>query len=784
MQWSISQNVIDSESVYLRTNKSVFELGEDLWFSATIVNSQGLFPSNLNTSLFVELREKSENRIVIKEIYEIVDGFSEGHIFLPDTLQQGEYSLFAFTRNSLARGQPIVKSILLKPRIIPSVLINVDFEDAFQSDHGVFLPTVKTVLRSGEPIQNAKINAELWKGNKRQMRFKTTTNAKGNSSLTFTKVGSLDGVSLKVDVTTSNGSEQLFIPIELPSQKKKVQFNLMPEGGSLVSNITSQVAFMAVDQSGLPFEIDSAIVKDERGEIITSFKSQHNGMGSFSFLPFSNKQYTVQIIRPKVDSVYSFPQVQEKGYVLNLFRQSDKQLDFTIKRDRRSNKDSLLFTIEQRGLTLYQSQIIVAGEGLLIQVPTVSFPKGIIKVTIANNKMQTLAERLVFVNQQKSLNISYELNSVNFTTKENVVVKFKVTDHKGLPVQASLGMSVVDEIYASVFDEDHMLSFFFLSNEIQGRVHSPKSYFTEDFSQNLTRLNLLLLTQGWRNYVWSQEVKNPFTAHDLRIAVQMDPESLGKRHLKNLEDQRIQIISVYNASIFNVDNNGEVQLTDSLLYWSKGARIFFKADDLEGVKLKFNTPFDLTGKWGLDHFSFSNRIIKSSKNWNILPQIDNDVTRLDDFVVESSQDGYGVNYGGRGPIFGDNSDYVCMYNILNCRNHLTGRKPKDGEQLMIDGMLRTYVAPRDAIINTTSFTGYYQNPQLYEPDYDAIPENRVFTDFRNSLLWRPNLITDENGEVTVSFFTSDIRSIFNVHIDALGVNGAMGVLEYDIKVLK
>uniref|UniRef100_UPI004047F682 hypothetical protein n=2 Tax=Roseivirga sp. TaxID=1964215 RepID=UPI004047F682 len=773
----------NDESVYLQLNKSVFELGEDLWFGATILNSQSLLPSSTNSSLFVELRSKSENDLVFKEIFEIADGFTEGHIFLSDTLKQGEYSLFAFTRNSLADKNPKAKSILLKSRIVPTILIDVNFDNTTIVDQNTVSSKIKVFLKSGEAIVGAKINAELWKDNKRIARVKVTTDNTGESVINFTKLKTLDNLTLKIDVDSNSGKEQLVLPVRQSSDSTKIQFNLMPEGGSLVTNIATQLAFKAVDQSGMPFEIDSAVVIDENDAVVTSFKSQHHGMGRFSFLPMPSKQYSVAIILPKVDSVYAFPTIFESGYILNLFRQTKEGLFFAIKRNEKVEKDSLTFKIEQRGITLYESRIMVSDNGAILQVPIAAFPTGIIKAGIADSKGQKLAERLIFVNQQKRLNISYKVNEPNFTSKEKVEIKLKVTDEVGLPVQSAMGMSVVDEVFKSVFNEDNIVSFFFLTNEIKGRVHEPKSYFTDQTEVDISNLDLLLLTQGWRSYRWTNRPTQELTNSELKVSVKIDPNSVGKRVVKNLDRQSIQVISVYGVATLGTDKMGEVLLTDSLLYWSKGARIFFKPDNLVGAYLKFQTPFDLTSTWPLDQFSHQIRGFTSNKNWNILPQIDNDVTILDDFVLVSKHDDYGVLYGGKGPLKGNSTDYVCQYNILNCKNHKMGRKPRDGEQLMINGVLRTYVSPKD-VADIPYFTGYYQNPVIYEPDYDKIPENRVFTDFRNSLVWRPNIITDENGEALVTFFTSDIRSIFNVHLDAYGSNGQMGALQFDIKVLK
>ncbi|KYG85788.1 hypothetical protein AWW67_00695 [Roseivirga seohaensis] len=779
-----AQTPSNEQSIYLQLNKSVFELGEDLWFSATVLNAQSLLPSRQDSSLFVELRSKAENQVVFKEIFEISNGFAEGHIFLADTLKQGEYSLFAFTRNSFSDEVKKAKSILLKSRITPSILVDVNFDNALMTKENSLSPKVKVVRRSGELVKNAKINAEIWNENKRVARVKTTTDSLGIAIPIFSKLKTFENLVLKIDVDSDLGEEQFELPVTLPTNTQRIQFNLMPEGGNLVQGVSSQIAFKAVQQNGTPINIDSAVVIDEKGALVTSFKSRHNGMGSFYFLPLPSKQYSVSIIAPKIDSIFNFPQIYEAGFVLNVSKQTENEVLFAVKKSEGFEGDSLTFRIEQRGQLFYESKIIMSGDGTLVKIPTQSLPRGILKANLSNSAGQILSERLVFVNNQNSLNITYKLNKANYTTKERVDLKLKVTDNQGAPVQTVLGLSVVDEIFKSVFDEDNIVSFFYLSNEIRGQVHNPKSYFSGDLKRDRDNLDLLMLTQGWRSYRWPRILSENLTDSDLKVTVKINPNSVSKKVLKALDQQKIQVVSMFGASILSTDKSGELLISDSMLYWSKGGKMFFKTDQLEGALLNFHTPFDATVKWSWDMLDQQKRIFASTKNWNVLPQIENDVKRLDDFVVEATQDQYGVAGGhARNIIEGKNTDYVCTFDILNCRNHSFGRKPRDGERLYINGVLKTYRAPKEAN-STTYFNGYYGIPEVYEPDYDKVPEDRVFTDFRNSLIWRPSILTNENGEATVSFFTSDIRSIFNVHIDAYGDNGQMGALKFDIKVLK
>jgi hypothetical protein len=60
--------------------------------------------------------------------------------------------------------------------------------------------------------------------------------------------------------------------------KNKFEVSFFPEGGSLVDNVPSVVGFKAVNASGSSCDV-SGEVYSSTGELVTTFKSVHKGMG-------------------------------------------------------------------------------------------------------------------------------------------------------------------------------------------------------------------------------------------------------------------------------------------------------------------------------------------------------------------------------------------------------------------------------------------------------------------------------------------------------------------------
>ncbi len=65
--------------------------------------------------------------------------------------------------------------------------------------------------------------------------------------------------------------------------------------------------------------------------------------------------------------------------------------------------------------------------------------------------------------------------------------------------------------------------------------------------------------------------------------------------------------------------------------------------------------------------------------------------------------------------------------------------------------------------------GYYPKREFITPTADEM--SLGLDDNRNTLLWNPKTETDENGELEVEFYTSDISSVFYIDCVSYQQNG-------------
>ena len=94
-------------------------------------------------------------------------------------------------------------------------------------------------------------------------------------------------IFLKKIITIINVQKRITLPAIKPSNKFDLQF--FPEGGNLVKNLLSKIAFKGTDDHGQGIEFTGFLL--DNNDTLLTFKPAHAGMGSFSFTPLANHSY-------------------------------------------------------------------------------------------------------------------------------------------------------------------------------------------------------------------------------------------------------------------------------------------------------------------------------------------------------------------------------------------------------------------------------------------------------------------------------------------------------------
>ena len=79
-------------------------------------------------------------------------------------------------------------------------------------------------------------------------------------------------------------------------------------------------------------------------------------------------------------------------------------------------------------------------------------------------------------------------------------------------------------------------------------------------------------------------------------------------------------------------------------------------------------------------------------------------------------------------------------------------------------------------------SGFYKEQKFYEPPYDnyAVREAR-FTDNRATIYWNGQVITDDTGKATISFYTADLKNDYTVTVQGITEKGELIFKTYTLK---
>src|SRR5262249_39237242 len=95
-----------------------------------------------------------------------------------------------------------------------------------------------------------------------------------------------------------------------------------------------------------------------------------------------------------------------------------------------------------------------------------------------------------------------------YLPREKVEMTLEATDDRELPVPAHLSLAVVDDKLLSFADDKsgNILAKLLLEPDIKGRVEEAKFYFDPQEPKADSALDYLLMTSGWRRFVWKEVI--------------------------------------------------------------------------------------------------------------------------------------------------------------------------------------------------------------------------------------------------------------------------------------
>lgn len=447
---SIGQNIVaknsDSipsiiEKVYLHTDRSFFNLGESLWYKAYLTEAKENKLLNHSNLLYVELIS-SDSTIVKRNTTFINNGIGHGDFMLTDSVG--------------------VSAGTYQLRAYTNWMRNFNDNFVFKKEIEIVNLNEKKELNSTEDLKPLK---------------KTKANEKKDAII----------------------------------DEKVIDLQFFPEGGSLISGVPATVAFKATDKNGFPINIEGNIIDSNKNKV-ASFKSIHDGMGKFKFIPSPNEIYVAETTNfDDIQTTVQLPPTEMYGYSLSISK-LDKKIIGSIKTNAKTlnNKPNSTFRIvlSIRGEIYFEGAVSVSKLNSVFLLPTNDIPSGIAQVTIFDEEGKPHGERLTYIdNENNNINVTVnaDKNEYNVKEKVNLLVSAKTKEGNAIPASFSIAATDSNNLDPKLDNGMNICSYFLMQSDIKGKVYNPGYYFNTSNVDRLQNLDLLLLTQGWRDFIWKKE---------------------------------------------------------------------------------------------------------------------------------------------------------------------------------------------------------------------------------------------------------------------------------------
>ena len=559
-------SIFPQEKVYLHTDKGIYMAGDTLWFRSYIVDAT-LHRPLYDKYIYVELVSPLDS-IVSRALIRPDNGVYHGYLSLARELPDGDYTLRAYSRYMLKNGS---ECIFRRPIRIVTVSWNkVKMKSLVQNNSKssdlTFKFTVSDTLMSLSQAtmsvnRQSDISLKLLEMKNGFMVEWGKKDWKGNTSWLLSMKDKDDNVYRR------------YLPISTRNEDYDMTF--YPEGGYLLAGQACRIAFKVMGCTGNAADVQLDIV-DESGEVVTSTRTFHEGMGSFILTPETGKSYIAKCVDefgrrkefklPSVDmrALYGLRvDVQRENFRVSLLSVDEVPLE------------PLYLVAHVRGIVVASEEWKEPQKKYLF--PKQHFPAGVVQFLLLNKDGKVLSERLAFSDSYLPTICNLTINGTLTQKREAVSININLLDADQRPLRGIYSVSVVDGKFAPADSCYNILSHLLLTSELKGSIQSPGFYFKQGSAIARNSLDLLMLTQGWRRYklpeIIQGKYETPILEKHSEMAVQGRTVSAGGVLIKSSNEHLVSISGTGSLKGFqritSTDKNGYFCF-DSIAYVDGG----------------------------------------------------------------------------------------------------------------------------------------------------------------------------------------------------------------------
>lgn len=747
--------------LFLHIDKTVYVRQENIWFTAYILSQDTIAQQH---TLYTLLVEEATRKVVAADRFIIEAGQGQGSIFLPDSLPTGEYRLLAYTNSYFTHPRQAVfqQAISLKApdnttfrlSLVPPAR-SVLTEDSVHFAYKV-LTGYGGLAGGGECSYTLLVDRRSLQSGRKKI------NPFGEISFSLPRQQVLNK-RLQLEATITREKDKQLIKTAVPLFQDIAFIKLYPESGNLVHDQPSSTAIEIKNGYGTPIATRGKVLAN--GQPVASFQTDLYGTGIILWQPQQALTYTLQLDDPALQLVYTMPPVAATGYSLHLQQAVITDTSFVVEMGTPGASSCHLVAHNYR-TAYFAGKLKTYKEKATLRLSTADMPEGVTTLTLFDSTGVPRAERAVYIQKKGGLRVQLITDSPVYHRRAKLALKVKVTNQEGKPVRSLFSLACV---LASRIDTTRAADIVRFQH-FDRFLPAPANLPGQEFFSNTKNIEQLLLTRFWTRYKWEEiQAALPYTAPAEK---RCDVGHVFYKERPAKKPVTLMIISGKGTFTLDTDSSGYFELPSQALQVEAGKKVIILVSDTKNFKdyrVKLHNACNLVDTalsqtaWPEAGYSKAELTVEEQAHLK---------KALQAVVVTAKKTPDNFSPG----TFRSSTchDWVCMYNILNCLNHPTGAVPVNGGQYTYRGHLVTYVACQ----SEEAPPGFMQQvngstypKEFYVADYEKF--NPTVPEIMSTVFWAYKVLTDENGEATLRFFTNDLSGKFTCVLQGYSGEGVI-----------
>ena len=495
---------IPKEKLYLHLDKPFYGAGEKIWFKGYLVNATTHQDNSQSNFIITELINRSDSIVERKKIRRDSLGFHNAFT-LPATLPAGDYYLRGYS-NWMLNEDPdffFSRNIKIGNSIDNTIVSSIEYQ---QEDDTHYTAKIKFTSNVQAVFENTTIKYLYLENGKIKNKGKKKTDENGWISISLPDFKS--PAARRIEVEFDDPQYTYKRTFHLPVFTNDFDVKFFPEGGALLSIPHQNVAFKAQGADGFSKEVEGFLF-NSKGDTLTNFRSEHNGMGIFTMNPVDNETYYVTVrTNDSITKRFDLPAIEPKGISIAMSHYK-QEIRYEIQKTEATEWPQKLFLLAHtRGkLAILQP---INPKRTFGKMNDSLFTEGITHFMLIDEQGNALSERLIFVPDHKPNQWQITADQPTYGKREKVSLQIAAKDNEGNPVEGTFSVSITDR--KSIQPDslaDNILSNLLLTSDLKGYVEDPAYYFLNQDARTLRSIDYLMMTHGWRRHKMENVLRTP-----------------------------------------------------------------------------------------------------------------------------------------------------------------------------------------------------------------------------------------------------------------------------------